>query len=112
MKKKLITILKYLLIALFTSYYCQSTLFLHTHTFNGETITHSHPYLPNGGHSHTGAQYQTVAFLTHFLFTVALTAAFVVAVKVLILLVDHCLHFVARHLMQTCSLRAPPSIIC
>ena len=52
-----------LLTLLFAVYYSGSTLFIHTHFINSGTITHSHPYLPDKGHSHSANEYELLALL-------------------------------------------------
>lgn len=48
---------------LFAAYYCGSTLFVHSHVTWQGVVTHSHPYLPSAGHSHTDAQYGLISLL-------------------------------------------------
>ena len=38
-----------------------TTLFMHTHTLEGHTITHSHPYLPSVPHTHSAQAFQYIA---------------------------------------------------
>ncbi|MEG1607309.1 MAG: hypothetical protein RR931_01395 [Mucinivorans sp.] len=109
MKKKLLKILSYALIALFLSYYAESTLFTHSHTFSWGTVTHSHPYLPNGGHSHTATECQTISLLNNILLTPFTTVTISVAVVVCFLLYNPQLLSIAKHIVENCSLRAPPS---
>jgi len=51
-------LLKYILPILFIVYYSGTTLFYHTHTENGRSVSHSHPYTSgtpsNPQHSHAG----------------------------------------------------------
>ena len=51
-------VLKHILPILFVAYYGSATLFYHTHTENGRSISHSHPYTSgtssNPQHSHAG----------------------------------------------------------
>ncbi|MEF9932429.1 MAG: hypothetical protein RSC28_00540 [Bacteroidales bacterium] len=112
MKNKAIKILQYLLLALFVSYYCESTLFIHTHNFNWGKVTHSHPYLPNSSHSHSEAQCLTIASLNNITFTVIAIAAIMVTVRVITLQYVPCIHSVIRYTLRNCSLRAPPVSIC
>lgn len=55
-----------LLTLLFAVYYSGSTLFIHTHIINSGEITHSHPYLPDKGHSHSANEYEVLAALCDF----------------------------------------------
>jgi hypothetical protein len=55
-----------LLLSLTVWYQCCTTLFSHTHTIGRYRITHSHPYTgtsDNPCHSHTAAQFLTIALL-------------------------------------------------
>ena len=88
MKKKVLKIAKLLLVVLFVSYYCESSLFYHTHYFSWGVVTHSHPYLPAGsgtpGHNHTPVQCDTIAQLSMLLFVagISLVSFFVPGVEV------------------------------
>lgn len=87
MKKKVLKIAKLLLVVLFVSYYCESSLFYHTHYFSWGVVTHSHPYLPAGsgtpGHNHTPVQCDTIAQLSMLLFVagISLVSFFVPGVE-------------------------------
>lgn len=61
MKKALQNIGRWLLVILFLYYYTANTSFIHTHIFQTYSITHSHPYIPGGHHTHTGEELETVA---------------------------------------------------
>lgn len=103
------------LVALFVSYYCECTLFVHTHYFIWGKVTHSHPFLPSAdGHSHTEAECQTIASLSHIVvesfagMSVTLTVLFVLTAVMLVPPV----HSLARHIRCNRTLRAPPAVIC
>lgn len=55
----------FLLVMLFASYQACCTLFSHTHTVNGVTLVHSHPY-SNAEHTHTNGQMLTLSQITQF----------------------------------------------
>lgn len=38
----------------------RNTLFIHTHSENGQTVTHSHPYLPGQAHHHSANAFQCI----------------------------------------------------
>lgn len=88
MREKVLKIAKLLLVVLFVSYYCESSLFYHTHYFSWGVVTHSHPYLPAGsgtsGHTHTPVQCDTIAQLSMLLFVagISLVSLFLPGVKV------------------------------
>lgn len=70
MRVKVSSILKCFLVILFLSYYGGTTLFTHTHTVDGVKITHSHPYLPSGHHSHSSTAFQQIEQLSNFVFII------------------------------------------
>lgn len=111
MKEKVFKILKYALVALFVSYYCESTFFFHSHTFTWGTVTHSHPYNPNTSHSHTSAEFQTISQLSSILCTLAqLLSVLAVAVGALVLFSSKNQSTLKQTIIY-CSLRAPPKFI-
>lgn len=69
------TIFHILLAVLFMGYYLGNTTFIHTHTFADQKVTHSHPYLPNGHHTHSAAELQKIATLNLTLALLASVAA-------------------------------------
>lgn len=69
MVKKVKTLFKIFLIVLFGSYYIGNTFFTHTHIINKYSITHSHPYLPGGSHTHTEMEYVVVSMFNAMLVT-------------------------------------------
>lgn len=103
------------LVALFVSYYCECTLFVHTHYFQWGKVTHSHPFLPSaGGHSHTEAECQTIASLSDIAVTSSAGAGFtftVLFVLTAVILVRP-VHSTVRHLRSSRPQRAPPAFIC
>ncbi|MEG1612154.1 MAG: hypothetical protein RRZ83_04080 [Alistipes sp.] len=111
MKRKLLKILNCAFIALFVCYYAESTLFIHSHTFAWGTVTHSHPYLPSSSHSHTAGECQTIHSLNNLLFTLITAVTLSVTVVVCYLLYNPHVQSVARHIVENCSLRAPPRSI-
>ena len=62
MKRKEYRKTGWFLLLLFSLYWCGITLFTHSHVVNGVVIVHSHPF--HTGHAHTGAQYETIFFLS------------------------------------------------
>ncbi|MDR1897880.1 MAG: hypothetical protein LBR10_13930 [Prevotellaceae bacterium] len=100
------------LMMLFVSYLASITMFVHTHIVDGQIITHSHPYCgtpDNPGHSHTAAQFLTIAHLSNLLMTGASIFVFAcfLAKKTIVR------NFLSRYRFERscsapCSLRAPP----
>lgn len=93
------------------SYYCESTLFLHTHNFTWGTVTHSHPYMPTGPHTHTSSECQTIQFLTNLLFTFSGTTFIAFIFRATPIFQAPRLHALAKYILENCSLRAPPAIV-
>ena len=58
-------LLGFLFFFLFAIYWCGITCFTHSHVENGVVIVHSHPFT-DAHHTHTGSQYETIFYLTHF----------------------------------------------
>ena len=51
-----------LLIGAFVNFVFANSVFMHTHmSVDGHTVTHSHPYLPTQGHTHTSAALGLIA---------------------------------------------------
>lgn len=50
-----------LLLLLFVAFAAGRTLFVHTHVGPAGMVTHSHPYLPSGQHTHSAAQFESLA---------------------------------------------------
>ena len=77
MGKERIKYIAVLLLSLTVWYQCCTTLFSHTHTIGSYRITHSHPYTgtsDNPCHSHTAAQFLTIALLSAFTALAAMLA--------------------------------------
>lgn len=76
MKQTARRILSAALLLLLASYFASATLFIHTHSIDGEQIVHSHFSFGGNGssHSHTKAEIELIATLTTF--TMVVVAAF------------------------------------
>lgn len=62
MKKSLHKVFVALLIGVFVNFVFANTVFVHTHTgLDGRAVTHSHPYLPSSGHTHSAASLSLIA---------------------------------------------------
>lgn len=54
MKQSFARIIASLVIVVFVNFMFSNAVFTHVHKgLDGRPVTHSHPYLPNSGHSHT-----------------------------------------------------------
>lgn len=58
-----------LMVALFATYYCETTLFVHTHNFYWGSVTHSHPYWPSANHGHDQSECQAISLLSMIVLT-------------------------------------------
>ena len=94
-------------------YQCCTTLFSHTHQVGSHSITHSHPYkgtADNPCHSHTAAQFLTIAMLSAY---TALAAMFVSMAALLPETVGRLrprsCYRTALHLSAAATLRGPPA---
>ncbi|MEG0789588.1 MAG: hypothetical protein RR432_05235, partial [Alistipes sp.] len=76
------------------------------------TVTHSHPYLPGNGHSHTAGECQTINSLNTILFTIVAALSLSLPIIICFLLYNPHLQSVAKHIVENCSLRAPPHSHC
>lgn len=90
------------------SYYASSTMFVHTHNFEWGKVTHSHPCIPQSGHSHSAAACSVVDSMGGTFFIVAYSslvlALFIAAYRYVII--------VEQKAQSQCELiyglRAPP----
>lgn len=106
------SILKYLLIVLFVSYYTGNVAFTHVHHFQTYTIVHSHPYLPGADglphHSHDSVAYETIEVLNAILAEpVAYYSLGIAWVLLAVFYLQHKYITVIRS-VRTSNLRAPP----
>lgn len=97
-----------LLLVLFMGYYGSSTLFPHTHNIEGETITHSHPYLPSAGHSHSASAIQIIGVLSNIVFVTAVGFVFATIISSSAIIYKVVTELVQSVCSIHCRLRAPP----
>lgn len=97
------------LVALFLSYYGGATLFPHTHYLATGKVTHSHPYIPSGNHSHTTAVYQLIAGLSHLAFLAGGLFFLAVLTGVEFLFKVPTVERIVLYFSPHCPLRAPPT---
>lgn len=109
MQVKTRSILTIVFVILFLSYYGGATFFTHTHIFKEGRVTHSHPYLPSGHHTHTSMGFQQIDHLTHFTFVADVFSFVFVATEFQYIFGLP----ISRHPRFTntpyCQLRAPPA---
>lgn len=113
MKSNCNTILKYLLVALFMSYYVGGTAFTHTHYFPTYSITHSHPFLPGADglphHTHNSATFSVIEELDDIMMeAAALSFALITAWVLLSVFIQQHKYITPVRLVHNISLRAPP----
>lgn len=82
--QKVVKILKVLLLALFVGYYSSSMFFTHTHYSDWGVITHSHPYLPSGSHTHATLEYQLIEHLSNLVLIVIFSLLVVLCLPVIL----------------------------
>ena len=101
------------LIAVFASYYCETTCFVHSHVSELGIVTHSHPYLPGASHSHTTLELQALNVLVSVIFT-AIALGFMPVPRRMLLAVISQLVLSSGSLghTQTCRIRGPTDFIC
>lgn len=100
-----------LLTALFVSYYGGTSLFTHTHTYHWGKVTHSHPYVPSSGHTHSAAAIQLIAHLSAPLAIIVTTTFTVLVAREIVVRDLGNIIITERYSPALPSLRAPP-IVC
>lgn len=110
------TILKYLLVVLFMSYYVGGTAFTHTHYFPTYSITHSHPFLPGADglphHTHNSVAFSVIEELDDIMMeAAALSFALITAWVLLSVFIQQHKYITPVRLVHNISLRAPPFCI-
>lgn len=114
MNKTVRNIAGYLFIALYMCYTASTTLFVHTHNYNGQFVVHSHPFVMGEGgalnHSHTLSQSLFIHFISSSLFVDTSVAMALAALFVLLAKQYYCRvqTYIKRQTMYQ-SLRAPPT---
>lgn len=108
MRQKTRAILRIALAAIFISYYAGATLFPHTHTYEWGKVTHSHPYLPSGGHAHSTVGLQLLDQLSSFLFIITGTGVFLLFLVMLVVHAAPVCGLTKRIFTPCFSPRAPP----
>lgn len=109
MKKAGLSILKFLMVILFICYYVGNTAFIHTHTFQHYTITHSHPFIPGAHHAHpSGEEVETIALLNAFIALAVPVMAVVFRLAFLRFVLPVYFVTVSFRKVFSCLLRAPP----
>ncbi|MBO7200881.1 MAG: hypothetical protein J6V54_05725 [Bacteroidales bacterium] len=107
-------ILGYLFIALYMCYAVSTSMFIHTHYYEGQRVVHSHPFLMGEGgalnHTHTASQ---SVFIHHISTTLLLVISSAIGVAVLFITLSkeyhHEIQAATSRFMLYFSLRAPPS---
>jgi hypothetical protein len=116
-KSRIKLFIELLVLLLFVGYYSGVTMFYHTHTVNGVTIVHSHPFLKHTDkqghpieHSHTREGFQFIQFTSHFVFTIFMA---IVASSVFFILLSKHIYPIVKTFFHfdrddNIPLRAPP----
>ncbi len=109
------SILKYLLVVLFISYYAGGIAFTHVHHFPTYTIIHSHPYLPGQDgqplHEHSSAAFETINLLNDIILEETPVLAFSIAWVLLATFLLQNIYNSVFRIIRHRNLRAPPVFI-
>lgn len=91
-------------------YYVGNTAFIHTHTFQNYTITHSHPFIPGSHHSHSsGEEVETIAMFNAIIALATPLIAVLVQLALLRVIFLLCRIIVHSRKVFSHLLRAPPA---
>lgn len=97
------------MVILFICYYVGNTAFIHTHTFQHYTITHSHPFIPGSHHTHhSGEEAETIALFNAFIALAVPVMAVVFQLAFLCFVLPVYLVSVSYRKIFSHLLRAPP----
>lgn len=99
-----------ILLAVFAFFHCGNSVFMHTHSVNGLTIVHSHPYHPYSQHSHTQHALDTIAALNAALLSMETSRQEYINKPHTYSILLECVRTVFLHSLHiyTQQLRAPP----
>lgn len=101
--------MKFLMVILFICYYVGNTAFIHTHTFQHYSITHSHPFIPGAHHGHgSSEEVETIALFNAFLALAVPVLAVVFQLAFLRFVCQINPVSVSYRKVFSCGLRAPP----
>jgi hypothetical protein len=115
-KKVLLNFSRYFFLILFLGFFASVTFFNHTHTIEGYTIVHSHPFKksPSGlpMHNHDANGFLLIHFLA--VFTAVVIAALFMAKLFLLLLnrsgISHSADLFFQYYLNPNYLRGPPQV--
>lgn len=88
-----------------------NTVFMHTHRgFDGNTVTHSHPYLPSGGHAHSQQALDALSLFNAAAgaFNVSAVVAVAAYTAAFTVLADACHSSALVRVVKVFGLRGPP----
>lgn len=110
--RKLQRLIAAIMVMIFAAYYCETTLFVHTHRCQGGGVmTHSHPFVPGSGHTHSAAECVFLSVAGNFVSDTPPSTVCIAAAILSVLAVFACApvrrHIAGHHLFN--SLRAPPA---
>ncbi|GFI39023.1 hypothetical protein IMSAG025_00160 [Muribaculaceae bacterium] len=113
MKKSFATVFVSLVMLVFVNFMFSNAIFTHVHKgVDGRAVTHSHPYLPSGTHSHTAHSLDLVAGFNLAAITAQSVAGFALDIPdVSFSLVSACVIVAkCRHEAALYLLRGPPAV--
>lgn len=111
MKQSLTKFFGSLLLVMFVNFMFSNTIFMHVHKdVNGNPITHSHPYIPNSGHTHTGNTINLLSGMNMSALTAVSSASPMLSTPetVLFKLISVSVTYACDNFISTFSLRGPP----
>ncbi len=110
--RKLQRLIAAIMVMIFAAYYCETTLFVHSHRCQGGgMMTHHHPFVPGAGHTHSSTECAFLSVAGNFV-TDTPPAAVSIATAFLPLLDIIAYAPVRRNALgfhRFTSLRAPPA---
>ena len=104
-----------LMLLLFVEHIFSVTVFMHQHTIDGQTFTHSHIFsgtAESPQHTHTQQQINLIAALSAVkIFATAIAALRVMRAAVVSQFIDYIVRKASAPVVRALSLRAPPAVV-
>ena len=104
-----------LMLLLFVEHIFSVTVFMHQHTIDGQTFTHSHIFsgtAESPQHTHTQQQINLIAALSAIkIFATAIATLRVMRAAVVSQFIDYIVRKASAPVVRALSLRAPPAVV-
>ena len=109
--RKLQQLIAAIMVMIFAAYYCETTLFIHTHLSPEGRVTHSHPFVPGSQHSHSATDCAFLSIAGQFDSDTTVSTGFVAKTAICILALILCAPVCLRSVRVNSPhpLRAPPA---